>query len=299
MSTKYLARTAIEGGRAKSQRTDERDWTRSERGRWNRYLDECCTDREVSEDWTPDDRQIHGRPRFRDKLKPVYRWIQSRVGKSWADVRSEIKKNFDIRTTAGRHIVYCHLLSEIHGAGAKETISSFFYRPDFWIDENNILQGRSRRLEKRRNRVKALAPRKRLRVYRRRWSQIQAFLNGRRVRRVDMTRTLLEQIIVEGKYVWEHADWSKPSEDWRACINCEYPEAEHRTEVIVREFNAYDGANRKRYELGKYIGKVSNREYKMRWHRLPKWVRGEDLNESDLRFLHSMPYYQREAIIKK
>lgn len=49
---------------------------------------------------------------FDDKLGPVQRWLRSRVGRPWDEVRSEIARRFDTRSLAGRHIVFCHLLPQ-------------------------------------------------------------------------------------------------------------------------------------------------------------------------------------------
>jgi hypothetical protein len=41
------------------------------------------------------------------------RWLRSQSGRPWDKVRSELFARFDVRTTAGRHIVFDHLLQEV------------------------------------------------------------------------------------------------------------------------------------------------------------------------------------------
>ncbi len=52
----------------------------------------------------------HVRKDFRDKLGPAERWLASQVGRPWDKVYAELRARFDIRTTAGRHVVFDHLL---------------------------------------------------------------------------------------------------------------------------------------------------------------------------------------------
>jgi hypothetical protein len=54
---------------------------------------------------------------FHDKLGPTRRWLERQVGRPWDIVRSELLQRFDTRTTAGRHIVFCHMLADVEQDG--------------------------------------------------------------------------------------------------------------------------------------------------------------------------------------
>jgi hypothetical protein len=77
---------------------------------------------------------------FDDKLGPARRWLASKVGRSWNKARSELFTRFDIRTTAGRHIVFDHLLADI--AGERH---SFRYFYPYVVDGNGVLRKSSER----------------------------------------------------------------------------------------------------------------------------------------------------------
>jgi hypothetical protein len=139
MSTKNLARTVIEGGRARYSK-----WLR-----YHSHGRERCSERMVSsrllKENELDDAVYPARGyvyrRFYDKLGPAERWLASQVGRPWNKVRSELFARFDARTTAGRHILVCHLLpsviTSVHEA-------SFFSRRTFTVDAHGILRRRVR-----------------------------------------------------------------------------------------------------------------------------------------------------------
>ncbi|MEP7051801.1 MAG: hypothetical protein ABJB12_15665 [Pseudomonadota bacterium] len=79
-------------------------------------------------------RQTVGRS-FDDKLGPARRWLASQVGRSWNKVRSELFDRFDIRTTAGRHIVFDHLLNDVAIDGHSER-----YWVPHWVDAHGVLR---------------------------------------------------------------------------------------------------------------------------------------------------------------
>ncbi len=156
MSTKNLSRTVIEGGRRNvyERRKTSKDLRAAERA----YLTKVRHDVENWDEEAEPDLQPEGKE-FSDKLSPMYRWLDSKVGESWADVRSAVFNTFDTRTTAGRHITFDHLLREV-----VDTISGFDkyghmtnpniliekeggkrrYRViggynDYYVDENDVL----------------------------------------------------------------------------------------------------------------------------------------------------------------
>jgi hypothetical protein len=112
MSTKNLSRTVIEGGRYKGNKWDRYQSHAEERAQVKNYLRDVIQDLENYEEYDPEG-QRHVYKGFRDKLNPMYRWIEAQVGRPWSEVRSEIFQKFDTRTTAGRHITFDHLLSSI------------------------------------------------------------------------------------------------------------------------------------------------------------------------------------------
>ncbi len=109
MSTKYLARTAIEGGRRYSNTDDRRESNRAARTHYRQVLLAVRTDIGMVDDVQMPQRE-HVYKDFRDKLAPLARWMKSCANRPWNKVRSEIVAMVDTRTLAGRHIVYDHLL---------------------------------------------------------------------------------------------------------------------------------------------------------------------------------------------
>ena len=94
------------------------------------------------------------------------------MGRPWDDVYAELKRRFDPRTTAGRHIVYDHMLGWVLGVGtfAHERYS----RAPFALDERGRLMANPGYTRRRKR------PREAGVVWRSR-SWIDAFMEGRRV----------------------------------------------------------------------------------------------------------------------
>lgn len=115
MSKKNLARTAIEGGRRGFNTWERRESNQLERVRTRTMMRAAARDPEIAESKpAPKRRPVH--PEFNDKLNPVYRWIAAQHGRHWDDVRAEVHAKFDARTTAGRHIMYDHVLTHVNYA---------------------------------------------------------------------------------------------------------------------------------------------------------------------------------------
>ena len=139
MSTKNLARTVIEGGRYRSGSQLCRYKNRALRTRTRVAPGDVASGRDA------DDLTIRpvwkvGR-RFHDKLGPSVRWLASQVGRPWDLVRGELVRKFDPRTTAGRHIVFDHMLPSIHGEdkfGCCE--DRFGCHHTFLIDRHGLLR---------------------------------------------------------------------------------------------------------------------------------------------------------------
>lgn len=148
MSKKNLARTVIEGGRYTGNKWDRRNSHAEFRARDKNYIKEVTADPENWYDYDsePTEPVYKG---FRDKLGPMFRWLHSQVGRPWDEVRSEVTETFDTRTTAGRHIVYDHLLSNVEVTPdlhygryyrGPDDYTTSYYKNDFYVDETGLLQ---------------------------------------------------------------------------------------------------------------------------------------------------------------
>jgi hypothetical protein len=138
MSTKNLARTVIEGGRASYNQFERWHSNAVERARAH------LLERDLMRSANWEDTAFLPRkpvsPSFSDKLGPAQRWLHSQVGRPWNKVRSELFERFDSRTTAGRHILFCHLLEDVDVEAR--------YSPDhcrYHVSPHGILQYRGRR----------------------------------------------------------------------------------------------------------------------------------------------------------
>lgn len=136
MATKYLARTAIEGGRGNRW---ERDLShREERATTRAYLSKA-----TDEDFV-DGRVIEHRRKiykdFRDKLSAVRRWLDKNCGRPWVDVKRDIHAMFDDRTTAGRHIMYDHMLNDVQDF--PEDVKNWYSRGSYIVDPAGLLRKR-------------------------------------------------------------------------------------------------------------------------------------------------------------
>jgi hypothetical protein len=164
MSTKNLARTIIEGGRYRGATWSCRYGNGVRRANTRIALAGVAAGADADEMVVRQPQKI-GR-RFRDKLSASERWLDAQVGRPWNLVRSDLLRTFDTRTTAGRHIVFDHMLPSVRGEG------SFDWAARFAVDRHGLL----RRLPKVRywhRAVPAPLPRSE--------REIAAWLSGRRV----------------------------------------------------------------------------------------------------------------------
>lgn len=132
MSTKNLARTVIEGGRDGYSRFHRRHSNAVERARSHVIQHQLCLTKDPETAFFPP--RQPGYIGFADKLGPALRWLRSQVGRPWDKVQSSLFERFDVRTTAGRHIVFDHLLKEVRPEAR--------YRQRFWISPQGILRYR-------------------------------------------------------------------------------------------------------------------------------------------------------------
>ncbi|HEX2670156.1 MAG TPA: hypothetical protein VHM25_04750 [Polyangiaceae bacterium] len=111
MSKKHLARTVIEGGRDGWSKFHRRYSHAAARAAQHRQEHELLAGRDADEAVFEPLWPVHRS--FSDKLGPARRFLRSQVGRPWDKVQAELFERFDTRTTAGRHILYCHLLREV------------------------------------------------------------------------------------------------------------------------------------------------------------------------------------------
>jgi hypothetical protein len=133
MSTKNLARTVIEGGRNIHSRYFRRHTNVVERRRTHQLERELCSTADAETAYFPARDPAYRS--FDDKLGPARRWLRSQVGRPWDKVRSDLFERFDTRTTAGRHIVFDHLLKEV----PTQPFERYRYS-DFWVSPHGILR---------------------------------------------------------------------------------------------------------------------------------------------------------------
>lgn len=147
MSTKNLARTVIEGGR---YNTHQRRQTNAD----HRCAERQALAHEVRSEEFGDvvfpKRQPEPRA-FDDKLAPAKRWLGRQVGRNWDKVRSDLFQRFDTRTTAGRHILFCHLLRMVELG----PVRSRWY--EFEVDASGRLRRNENRYEYQRWRPTTIA----------------------------------------------------------------------------------------------------------------------------------------------
>lgn len=147
MSTKKLARTVIEGGRSNYNKWDRHYSHKETRAAQKAFLGEVKEDVENYYEYDIEPtRPVY--KDFADKLGPMYRWLERQVGKRWDEVRSEVTKAFDTRTTAGRHIVYDHMLRSVEVTPDPYRLkyrripddpNSSYSKHDFFVNEEGIL----------------------------------------------------------------------------------------------------------------------------------------------------------------
>ena len=137
MSTKNLARTIIEGGRAPHNKWERAQSHRDERALTRAYLERAARVEDGFETLA-----IGLRPKvykgFADKLGPPRRWLRSRVGRPWSKVRAEMFERFDPRSLAGQHILFDHMLQEVRMWSDDRIV--FRWRQDLFVDRHGILR---------------------------------------------------------------------------------------------------------------------------------------------------------------
>lgn len=140
MSTKRLDRTAISGGRITGYKYERKQSLKNHRRGCNALLQ---ASRNPAEDFLEIDfpERQHSSywdgEKFNDKIAPVKRWLEKQVGKVWDDVYSLLRNKFDSRTTAGRHIVFDHLLRDVWTSQDRSTLQAQY--SEYYVDGYGIL----------------------------------------------------------------------------------------------------------------------------------------------------------------
>jgi hypothetical protein len=144
MSTKNLARTVIEGGRYHGNKYLRRHSHAVARSHVHVLERQLCS-HAIADEVVFKERDPQGR-QFNDKLAPGRRWLRSQVGRPWDQVRSELFQRFDTRTTAGRHILFDHLLQEVEDT----SLHRFSWGGGFFVNSHGILRYAERKRRERR-----------------------------------------------------------------------------------------------------------------------------------------------------
>lgn len=139
MATKNLARTIIEGGRARYNKWERNYSHKEERALTREYFARA---RELEDGCEA--LSIGRRPKvykgFRDKLGAPRRWLRSQVGRPWDKVRSEIFSRFNPRSLAGQHIIFDHLLEEVVIHDVHDRWRG--WRSNLYVDRHGILRAK-------------------------------------------------------------------------------------------------------------------------------------------------------------
>lgn len=171
MATKNLARTIIEGGRARYNKFERRYSHRQERALARAYFSRASKQAEGFEALSIRERTKVYKG-FDDKLGAPRRWLRSQVGRPWNKVRSEIFTRFNPRSLAGQHIIFDHLLEEVR---VHEVVHWRAWRYDLYVDRHGILRAPPQ--EKRREQQPREQPGRRGATS----TEAQAWADGRRI----------------------------------------------------------------------------------------------------------------------
>lgn len=286
MSKKNLARTAIEGGRSGYNKWERRNSHNEERAQERDYCKKVEVDPELADDFdiAPKTRVYKG---FTDKLSPMYRWLNSQVGRPWNDVYSEISEKFDTRTTAGRHIINDHLLRSVeitpHTWRYKTYTSTIddntsHHKNDYYVDEDGIL---CKRQYVSRRAIYEKAPAFDVK-------QIANWLNGRVVGKVGNKLFWFTPVDKGQKYGGFSREWKS---EWLSQVSYWQPSG------LTYSYLSYTSIlSHNKDENGKFI--VIGRE--------PRWVRSEPtfrqdrkLNSKELKYWGIIPQYYQTRVLER
>lgn len=140
MATKNIARTAIEGGRVKSNKHERWQSNREERRAASVLMTRIMTDTELAtEAIFPERDQV--RKEFKDKLAAPAKWFAKKMnGLGFDDIRGNLLRTFDTRSLAGRHLVFDHLMPNRDSVTARPQTGSYKDRLPTGFDENEVFR---------------------------------------------------------------------------------------------------------------------------------------------------------------
>lgn len=261
MSKKNLAGSAIEGGRAKHSRYEEHESVVRERAQSRLRLRRMLFDRDYWDETVVQDRRALSTwidKDFDDKLNPVRRWLDTQVGRQWDDVYSEIKKKFDSRTTAGRHILYGHIIPMVGQWSDHDS-----HLNDFTVDQDGILHKNPTPWWRKKN--KKTQP---TRLYKQPTEKQLAefFADGRRVDEESLTWYTPARVI--------HTSWLRCD---RAGA-CAHPDWKHKSEFETypyrKNYRAEYWYHLKEYWCYRQGKRLTDEEIEF-WNRLSSAIRAE------------------------
>lgn len=165
MATRNLARTVIEVGRTSWSKEERKDLRRRERREARRFCDDAASLLDLDDLQSAPVRYGRGYEFAQDdKLGPARRWLDSRVGRPWDEVYSELSAKFRGRGIALSHVVDFHMLAWVD-RGAERWWGSY----DYSVDEDGILRRTPQK------------PRKRSDYRWRRMNEVDDWCDGRKV----------------------------------------------------------------------------------------------------------------------
>lgn len=143
MATRNLSRSAIEGGRSTVSKRERRAINRCNRQNAKRTL-RTATD--------PEDLDVVDQPHrgwfyreFSDTLNAVYRWLDAQRGRPWNDVKSDLRRRYDVRSLKAHHMIFDHVETESvvcpiwHAKNMRES-NSISRGSRYVVDENGIFR---------------------------------------------------------------------------------------------------------------------------------------------------------------
>jgi hypothetical protein len=136
VATRNLARTVIEVGRTKSSKEQRRQLRRVERRDGRRYCREAANEADLDDLRSAPLRRRNNGLAQDDKLGPARRWMDSRVGRPWSEVFSELSVKFRRRGIALSHVVDTHMLRWVD-RGELLRWKPFF---EYVVDDEGVLQ---------------------------------------------------------------------------------------------------------------------------------------------------------------
>jgi hypothetical protein len=294
MSTKNLARTVIEGGRHKHNKWDRHNSHAENRAAVRNYIKEVTLDPENFDEYDVEPVNHVGKS-FDDKLGPIYRWLRAQIGRPWDDVRAEISQTFDIRTTAGRHIVFDHLYNSVHVGPEPQQYyyrllddpdTTSYSRNDFYVDNSGILQEK-RYINRRFNRGVVVPPFD--------TKKIANWLSGRIVGKVGNKYFWFIPVTGDKKHGGTDYTWKI---EWRT----DYPYGYSYETRPVFSYLTYDiiyktdSLGLQILEDGRPI--ILKREPKWRKTSTPSLRQGRKLNTKDMDFWNTLPEYYRTKVLE-